>query len=268
MSTLCLVTLPNSTEERIEVDPRENARECLEKVCRDLGTLETDYFGLQYVSTRGQHLWLNLRNPIGQQMQGPGPHRLRLRVKFYVQPHFLQQESTREQVYLNVRQDLLEGRLHVQDPHLAAVIGALIAQAELGDADNLSSDLTPSQYPSFLPQMDSSILEMLQAEHLKLAGLAPQTAKYNLIRDVVALVSYGVEHYEVKDASNGQELYMGVGPEGLALYEQGTWTCVKQIEYSAMHQATQHGKSLQLQILEENGSMTTDYHYSMCDKTY
>ena len=65
------------------------------QVCEKLGTIENDYFGLQYIGKKGEVLWLNLRNPINGQITGSLPIRLHLRVKFHVQPHLLLQEVTR-----------------------------------------------------------------------------------------------------------------------------------------------------------------------------
>lgn len=65
------------------------------KVCEQLGIIEEDYFGIQYIGSKGEHLWLNMRNRIEQQLCGSPPYRLQLRVKFYVQPHLILQESTR-----------------------------------------------------------------------------------------------------------------------------------------------------------------------------
>ena len=58
-------------------------------------TIEADYFGLQYDGEKGEQLWLNMRNRMSLQLSGPQPFRLRLRVKFFVQPHFIQQEQVR-----------------------------------------------------------------------------------------------------------------------------------------------------------------------------
>ncbi|MEQ2165451.1 hypothetical protein GOODEAATRI_016994 [Goodea atripinnis] len=64
-------------------------------VCRKLGIIEVDYFGLQFTGSKGENLWLNLRNRICQQMDNVTPCRLRLRVKFFVEPHLILQEQTR-----------------------------------------------------------------------------------------------------------------------------------------------------------------------------
>lgn len=65
------------------------------QVCRKLGIIEVDYFGLQFTGGKGENLWLNLRNRICQQMDNVTPCRLRLRVKFFVEPHLILQEQTR-----------------------------------------------------------------------------------------------------------------------------------------------------------------------------
>lgn len=65
------------------------------QVCRKLGVIEVDYFGLQFSGSKGENLWLNLRNRISQQMDSVTPCRLRLRVKFFVEPHLILQEQTR-----------------------------------------------------------------------------------------------------------------------------------------------------------------------------
>lgn len=64
-----------------------------------MGIIEVDYFGLQFTGGKGENLWLNLRNRICQQMDNVAPCRLRLRVKFFVEPHLILQEQTRYFVF-------------------------------------------------------------------------------------------------------------------------------------------------------------------------
>ncbi|KAI2652667.1 E3 ubiquitin-protein ligase MYLIP-A [Labeo rohita] len=91
---LCHVTRPDAVVMEIEVDAKANGEDCLNKVCRKLGIIEVDYFGLQFSGSKGENLWLNLRNRISQQMDNQTPCRLRLRVKFFVEPHLILQEQT------------------------------------------------------------------------------------------------------------------------------------------------------------------------------
>ncbi|CAB1350648.1 unnamed protein product [Coregonus sp. 'balchen'] len=92
---LCHVTRTDSVVMEVEVDAKANGEDCLNKVCRKLGIIEVDYFGLQFSGSKGENLWLNLRNRICQQMDNLTPCRLRLRVKFFVEPHLILQEQTR-----------------------------------------------------------------------------------------------------------------------------------------------------------------------------
>ena len=74
-------------------------------MCQKLGIIESDYFGLQFKGARNEELWLNLRNEIRQEISAPlrptsdglkiPAIRYQLRVKFWVPPHLLLQESTR-----------------------------------------------------------------------------------------------------------------------------------------------------------------------------
>ncbi|KAG8261572.1 myosin regulatory light chain interacting protein [Homalodisca vitripennis] len=68
----------------------------VEQVCSCLGiSNESDYFGLKYHSVKAPDVWLNLRNPIERQgVAGVPPYRFCLRVKFWVPPHLLLQDTT------------------------------------------------------------------------------------------------------------------------------------------------------------------------------
>ncbi|XP_051688569.1 E3 ubiquitin-protein ligase MYLIP isoform X2 [Oryctolagus cuniculus] len=91
---LCYVTRPDAVLMEVEVEAKANGEDCLNQVCRRLGIIEVDYFGLQFTGSKGESLWLNLRNRISQQMDGLAPYRLKLRVKFFVEPHLILQEQT------------------------------------------------------------------------------------------------------------------------------------------------------------------------------
>ena len=76
------------------------------QVCHRLGIIELDYFGLQFRTLKGDEIWLNLRNEIRQEMSAhsfrssadvlkPPVLRFQLKVKFWVPPQLILQESTR-----------------------------------------------------------------------------------------------------------------------------------------------------------------------------
>uniref|UniRef100_A0A1B0GMP8 RING-type domain-containing protein n=1 Tax=Phlebotomus papatasi TaxID=29031 RepID=A0A1B0GMP8_PHLPP len=122
-------------------------------VWRDLGIVcETEYFGLLVHNrrsslalatdgsgqvpgspvdgeSRNRH-WINLRNPLGRHSIEGNYHNLALRVKFWVPVHIILQESVRNLFYMQARQDLLENRLLASDWANAALLAALLAQAD------------------------------------------------------------------------------------------------------------------------------------------
>ena len=87
----------------------------LKQVCQKLGIIESDYFGLQFTTVRKEEIWLNLRNEIRQEIHAhpfrptstdgskPAAIRFRLKVKFWVPPHLILQESTRQYSIFKIR---------------------------------------------------------------------------------------------------------------------------------------------------------------------
>ncbi|XP_057349607.1 E3 ubiquitin-protein ligase MYLIP isoform X2 [Manis pentadactyla] len=129
---LCYVTRPDAVLMEVEVEAKANGEDCLNQVCRRLGIIEVDYFGLQFTGSKGESLWLNLRNRISQQMDGLAPYRLKLRVKFFVEPHLILQEQTRHIFFLHIKEALLAGHLQCS-PEQAVELSALLAQTKFGD---------------------------------------------------------------------------------------------------------------------------------------
>lgn len=53
------------------------------------------------------------------------------------------------------------------------------------------------------------------AKHKDLEGLSQVSAEYQVLQIVSTLENYGVEWHSVRD-SEGQKLFIGVGPEGIS----------------------------------------------------
>ncbi|CAH1125871.1 unnamed protein product [Ceutorhynchus assimilis] len=221
----CLISQANSVVFEVRVDPKSIGQECLEKICSYLGiSNESDYFGLKYENTKGEELWLNLRNPIDRQVNCHGhtaPLRFALRVKFWVPPHLLLQENTRHQFYLHARSDLIEKRLVTNDWDGVSRIISLIAQAETEDYDSLhpphnlyvqASTITSGcQTPK-----PNDLLQRIIAEHKKLKGMKRCTAEYWLLKEISDFESFGEEVFS-KTQGN---IHLAVGPHGITIYDK------------------------------------------------
>lgn len=214
------IVLPNSVVIEIEVDHRANGQECLDQVCQHLGILEQDYFGLQFSGSKGEKIWLNMRNRIDQQVSGMRSHRFHLRVKFYIQPHLLLQESSRHLLYLQVKQEILSTTLHVSDETKLVKIMALIAQEEFGD--QVSNYMHTRGYQSFIdqvcPHSESNFLGNVAHSHMELHGVSSATAEYRMLQEASSVEDYGMEKHEAKNAER-KLITVGVGPDGIFIYD-------------------------------------------------
>ncbi|EFX85651.1 hypothetical protein DAPPUDRAFT_313818 [Daphnia pulex] len=221
----CLVSQPNATKNadlviEVRLSHKATGQECLSQVCQKLGIIESDYFGLQFTTVRKEEIWLNLRNEIRQEIHAhpfrptstdgskPAAIRFRLKVKFWVPPHLILQESTRHQFYLQAKVDLIEGRLSVTDPAATVRICALVAQSEMGDATGMPCQ-TESYLLSFFPHVTVKDLESFQAsrdewiakilqQHQTLKGMSSTLAEYWMLKEVSQLKDYGTETFRAR----------------------------------------------------------------------
>ncbi|OWK57733.1 E3 ubiquitin-protein ligase MYLIP-A [Lonchura striata] len=210
---LCYVTRPDAVVMEVEVEAKANGEDCLNQVCRRLGIIEVDYFGLQFTGSKGENLWLNLRNRISQQMDGLAPYRLKLRVKFFVEPHLILQEQTRHMFFLHIKEDLLAGNLQCSSEH-AIELSALLAQMKFGDYNQNTAKYNYEELCA--KELTTTILESIITKHKELEGLSQASAEYQILQIVTTLENYGVEWHSVRD-SEGQKLLIGVGPEGISI---------------------------------------------------
>lgn len=253
----CLISQSNSVVLEVEVDQRANGQECLEKVCENLGIgySEKDYFGLQYRGNRGENLWLNMRNRIDRQLSGPQPFRFHLRVKFFVQPHMLLQDTTRHQFYLQVYLELKTKKLLVSDEERLVEILALIAQAEHGDqANNEQQVLYYQNLIQGIACPSSEILTDIAYKHSNYRGMPRQSAEYRVVQEASVLSGYGMEYHEAKNVNN-EDICVGVGPEGVVIYDTNM-TEISRFPYPIVQKAIHNSKKCLLYVFTEDGEVT------------
>ncbi|XP_014033726.1 E3 ubiquitin-protein ligase MYLIP-A [Salmo salar] len=243
---LCHVTRPDSVVMEVEVDSKANGEDCLNKVCRKLGIIEVDYFGLQFSGSKGENLWLNLRNRICQQMDNLTPCRLRLRVKFFVEPHLILQEQTRHVFFMHVKEDLHSGHLRMCSEQ-AEVLSALLAQAEFRDYNQNTAKYCYSELCGSEPC--PATVDSIISKHKALEGQSLGSVEYQALQLVSSLEHYGVEWHWARDAE-AQRLAIGVGPEGITVCKED-FSLVNRISYPIIQIATQSGKSVYLTVIKD-----------------
>ncbi|XP_067266476.1 tyrosine-protein phosphatase non-receptor type 4 isoform X3 [Chanodichthys erythropterus] len=191
----------------------------LDTVFKHLELTEKDYFGLHLADDSSDSpRWLDPNKPIRKQLKRGSPHHLNFRVKFFVSdPNKLQEEYTRYLYFLQIKQDILSGRLPC--PHnTAALLASYAVQSELGDyneAENLSGYL--SEF-CFIPNQPQGFEKDVTKHHQQHNGLNPAQSEFNYLNTARTLELYGVELHYARDQSN-TEIFMGLISTGIAIYK-------------------------------------------------
>ncbi|XP_040889225.1 band 4.1-like protein 1 isoform X3 [Toxotes jaculatrix] len=210
------VTLLDSSEFEGEIEKHSKGQTLVDMVCEHLNLLEKDYFGLTFADTDTQKNWLDPSKEIKKQMRN-SPWHFAFSVKFYPpDPSQLTEDITRYYLCLQLRDDMLSGRLPCSFV-THALLGSYTVQAELGDYDQ---DDHGSDYVSdfrFAPNQTRELEERVMELHRNYKGMTPAEAEINFLENAKKLSMYGVDLHHAKD-SEGIDIMLGVCANGLLIY--------------------------------------------------
>ncbi|KAM8933746.1 tyrosine-protein phosphatase non-receptor type 4 [Pelodytes ibericus] len=216
---VCNILLLDNTVQAFRVNKHEHGQVLLDVVFRFLDLTERDYFGLQLADDSCDNpRWLDPNKPIRKQLKRGSPHTLNFRVKFFVcDPSKLQEEYTRYQYFLQIKQDVLSGRLPCPY-NTAALLAAYAVQSELGDYTN--SEHLPGYLADFLfiPTQPLDFEKEIAKLHQQHRGLSPAEAEFSYLNTARTLELYGVELHYARDQSSN-EILIGVMSGGILIFK-------------------------------------------------
>ncbi|XP_061186057.1 tyrosine-protein phosphatase non-receptor type 4-like isoform X2 [Saccostrea echinata] len=243
----CIVHFLDDSQQDFEVDKKAKSQVLLDKVFGHLELVEKDYFGLQFVDlspapdgmVSHAHLpvgpyamrWLDPLKTIKKQCRGP-PYEFYFRVKFYVSdPSKLEEEYTRYHFFLQVKRDILEGRL-VTPPSTSALLASFAIQSELGD---YNPDEHKGNYISdyrFIPHQTEDFEKQVSELHKQHRGQTPADAEYHYLDKAKRLEMYGVDLHNARVSydreipvsspfydQNNIDIQLGVTSVGLVVFQ-------------------------------------------------
>ncbi|KAM9536408.1 band 4.1-like protein 1 isoform 9-T17 [Salvelinus alpinus] len=210
------VTLLDTSDYEAGIEKHCKGQALLDMVCEHLNLLEKDYFGLMYSDAESQKNWLDPSKEIKKQMR-TAPWHFAFSVKFYPpDPSQLTEDITRYYLCLQLRDDMLSGRLPCSFV-THALLGSYAVQAELGDYD--TDDHGPDYVSDFrfAPNQTRELEERVMELHRNYRGMTPADAEINFLENAKKLSMYGVDLHHAKD-SEGIDIMLGVCANGLLIY--------------------------------------------------
>ncbi|XP_019734897.1 protein 4.1-like isoform X1 [Hippocampus comes] len=199
-----------------EIEKHSKGQTLIDMVCEHLNLLEKDYFGLTFADTDTQKNWLDPSKEIKKQMRNAAWN-FAFVVKFYPpDPSQLTEDITRYYLCLQLRDDMLSGRLPCSFV-THALLGSYTVQAELGDYDHDEHALDYVSDFRFAPNQTRELEERVMELHRNYKGMTPAEAEINFLENAKKLSMYGVDLHNAKD-SEGIEIMLGVCANGLLVY--------------------------------------------------
>ncbi|ESO00828.1 hypothetical protein HELRODRAFT_112973 [Helobdella robusta] len=234
---VCRVLMLDDSEELLYVPMKSHGSVLFNMVISKLKLLEADYFDLQYKNVEGIQCWLDHEKLITNQL--PQNHlNFEFVVKFYTpDPGMLEEEHTRYLFALQVKRDLLSGRMQCQEQTTALLL-SYIVQADYGDLTDEDLEMNPDYlrsvklFENMSPSLESKIIQNHRAHF----GQSPMDADYNLLDTARKVEFYGINITQCKDHES-VPLHLAVIHMGIVVFQNATrintfsWAKIRKLSF-------------------------------------
>ncbi|XP_056894720.1 FERM, ARHGEF and pleckstrin domain-containing protein 2 isoform X1 [Takifugu flavidus] len=206
-------------QEFFDVDPKALGQTLLSEVFSRGNLTESDYFGLEFQNMQMNWVWLEPTKPIVKQVRRPANTMFRLAVKFFPpDPGQLQEEYTRYLFSMQMKRDLMEGRLICAENTGALLVSHLV-QAEIGDYDDVA-DMNFLCMNKFLPYQEK-VKERIMELHCRHQGQTPAESDFQILEIARKLEMYGIRFHPAADRED-TKINLAVSHMGLHVFQGHT----------------------------------------------
>uniref|UniRef100_A0A672SJD5 FERM, ARHGEF and pleckstrin domain-containing protein 2 n=1 Tax=Sinocyclocheilus grahami TaxID=75366 RepID=A0A672SJD5_SINGR len=204
------------------------------EVLRRINLIESDYFGLEFQNLQMNWVWLEPTKLIVKQVRRPMNTLFRLSVKFFPpDPGQLQEEFTRYLFSLQIKRDLIEGRLNCTE-NTAALLASHLVQSEIGDYDDIA-DREFLKINKLLPYQER-VQEKIMEIHRRHIGQTPAETDFQVLEIARKLEMYGVRFHPAADRE-GTKINLAVAHMGLQVFQGHTkintfnWSKIRKLSF-------------------------------------
>uniref|UniRef100_A0A8C4NXA5 FERM, ARHGEF and pleckstrin domain-containing protein 2 n=1 Tax=Dicentrarchus labrax TaxID=13489 RepID=A0A8C4NXA5_DICLA len=196
--------------------------------------IESDYFGLEFQNMQMNWVWLEATKPVAKQVRRPANTLFRLSVKFFPpDPGQLQEEYTRYLFSLQMKRDLMEGRL-ICTENTGALLASHLVQSEIGDYDDVA-DRDFLRMNKLLPYQER-VQEKIMELHRRHLGQTPAESDFQILEIARKLEMYGVRFHPAADRE-GTKINLAVSHMGLQVFQGNTkintfnWSKIRKLSF-------------------------------------
>ncbi|XP_039984175.1 FERM, ARHGEF and pleckstrin domain-containing protein 2 isoform X2 [Xiphias gladius] len=224
----------DDSQEFFDMDPKALGQALLSEVFHRGNLIESDYFGLEFQNMQMNWVWLEPTKPIVKQVRRPPNTLFRLSVKFFPpDPGQLQEEYTRYLFSLQMKRDLMEGRL-ICTENTGALLASHLVQSEIGDYDDVA-DRDFLRMNKLLPYQEK-VEERIMELHRKHLGQTPAESDFQILEIARKLEMYGVRFHPAADRE-GTKINLAVAHMGLQVFQGNTkintfnWSKIRKLSF-------------------------------------
>ncbi|KAM9762540.1 FERM, ARHGEF and pleckstrin domain-containing protein 2 isoform 2-T2 [Menidia menidia] len=206
----------DDSQEFFDIDPKALGQVLLSEVFHRGNIIESDYFGLEFQNMQMNWVWLEPTKPVAKQVRRPANTLFRLSVKFFPpDPGQLQEEYTRYLFSLQMKRDLMEGRL-ICTENTGALLASHLVQSEIGDYDDIA-DREFLRVNKLLPYQDK-VQERIMEFHRRHLGQTPAESDFQILEIARKLEMYGIRFHPAADRE-GTKINLAVAHMGLQVFQ-------------------------------------------------